>query len=190
FTNGSWSWYVVAQDNGKPANTTTSAQWPFTVNTGGGGGGGGGTIPDAEWTGGGVVQRAAGRIYFEMPANIGRTRWDGYVCSGTAVSDGTGSRSIVLTASHCVYDDANKAFARNVMFIPDQAHTTAAGTDRVCANDPIGCWVPNFGVVDVNWTTRTFPNNVHWDYAFYVVSDTGAHQAGLTAANDALDAAV
>jgi hypothetical protein len=190
FTNGSWTWYVVAQDNGKPANTTTSAQWPFTVDTSGGGGGGGGTIPDAEWTGGGVVQRAAGRIYFEMPANSGRTRWDGYVCSGTAVSDGTGSRSIILTASHCVYDDANKAFARNVMFIPDQAHTTAAGTDRVCSNDPIGCWVPNFGVVDINWTTRTFPNNVHWDYAFYVVNDTGAHQAGINAAADALDAAV
>ena len=50
--------------------------------------------------------------------------------------------------------------------------------------------MPNFGVVDVNWTTRTFPDNVHWDYAFYVVPDTGAHQSGLTTAADVLDAAV
>jgi hypothetical protein len=123
-----------------------------------------------------------------MPSNVRRTRWAGYVCSGTAVTDGTAGRSIIITASHCVYDDANKAFARNVMFMPDQADTTGAGTDRDCSNDPLGCWVPNFGVVDVNWTTRTFPDNVAWDYAFYVVNDTGAHQGA--AAPSALDAAV
>ena len=45
-----------------------------------------------------------------------------------------------------------------------------------------------FGVVDVNWTTGTFPNNKAWDYAYYVVSDTGAHSG--TTAPAALDAAV
>ena len=54
----------------------------------------------------------------------------------------------------------------------------------------MGCWVPSFGVVDVNWTTRTFPDNVHWDYAFYVINDSGAHQAGLTTVSDALDMVV
>ena len=194
FTDGAWTWWAVAKDGGKPANSKTSSTVNFTVDTSGGGGGGGGgedTIPDAEWTGGGVVQRAAGRIYFEMPANPRLNKWNGYVCSGTTVSDGTNNRSIILTAAHCVYDDANHAFARNVMFIPDQANTTAAGTDRTCSNDPIGCWVPNFGVVDTNWTTNTFPDNVHWDYAFYVVNDSGAHQAGIAGgASDALDAAV
>ena len=191
-TNGAWSWYLVANDNAKPSSSTTSPTVNFTVNTsgGGGGGGGGGTIANAQWTGQGVVQRAAGRIYFEMPSNAQRTRWSGYVCSGTVTSDGTTGRSIIITASHCVYDDSNKAFARNVMFIPDQAETTGTGTDLNCSNDPIGCWVPQFGVVDVNWTTRTFPNNVHWDYAFYVVADAGAHKAGLSAASDVLDAAV
>ncbi|HUQ10356.1 MAG TPA: Ig-like domain-containing protein, partial [Steroidobacteraceae bacterium] len=190
FTNGAWSWYVVAKDGAKPGNTTTSAVAAFTVSTGGGGGGGGGSVPNAEWTGGGVVQDAAGRIYFEMPSNAQRTRWAGYVCSGTVTNDGTPGRSIIITASHCVYDDANKAFARNVLFIPDQAETSGTGTDTNCANDPIGCWAPAFGVVDVNWTTRTFPNNVAWDYAFYVVNDTGAHSAGLSAASNTLDAAV
>ena len=191
FTNGSWSWWLVAKDNAKPSTSTTSPTVNFTVNTsGGGGGGGGGTVPNAQWTGQGVVQDAAGRIYFEMPDTAQRTRWSGYVCSGTVTNDGTPGRSIIITASHCIYDDANKAFARNVLFIPDQAETTGTGTDLNCTNDPIGCWAPNFGVVDVNWTTRTFPDNVHWDYAFYVVNDTGAHSAGLSAASDTLDAAV
>lgn len=188
FTNGAWSWYVVAKDNAKPSRSTTSPTVSFTVDTGGGGGGG--TVPNAPWTGQGVVQDAAGRIYFEMPSNAQRTQWTGFVCSGTAVNDGTSGRSLILTASHCVYDDANKAFSRNVLFIPDQAETSGTGTDLNCTNDPIGCWAPEFGVVDVNWTTRTFPNNVHWDYAFYVVNDTGAHSPGLTAASDTLDAAV
>ena len=185
FTDGAWSWRVTAKDKASGGgNTTTSPTLAFTVDTsGGGGGGGGGTgvVTSAPWTGGGTVQNAAGRLYFEMPANPKQTRWQGYVCSGTTVTDGTDGRSIILTAAHCVYDDANKAFARNVLFIPDQADTTAAGTDRDCSNDKYGCWSPSFGVVDVNWTTRTFPANTAWDYAYYVVPDTGAHTAGLTA---------
>jgi hypothetical protein len=147
-------------------------------------------VPNSEWTGDGVVQEAAGRIYFEMPSNAKRTRWAGYVCSGTVVSDATSGRSVILTAAHCVYDDANKAFARNVLFIPNQADTQGTGTDLNCANDPLGCWVPSFGVVDNNWTTSTFPNNIPWDYAFYVVGDAGAHQSGYGTVADALDAAV
>jgi hypothetical protein len=189
FTNGAWSWYVVAKDNAKPANTTTSPTLAFTVDTGGGGGGGD-TIVNSPWTGGGVVQQAVGRIYFEMPSNSRLTRWAGYVCSGTVSNDATTGRSIIITAAHCVYDDAYKAFARNVLFIPNQDGTTGTGTDLNCANDPIGCWSPDFGVVDVNWTTRTFPDNVAWDYAYYVVNDSGAHSNGIAPAPSALDAAV
>jgi hypothetical protein len=196
FSDGSWSWRVEARDNGKGGgNRATSPTVNFTVNTGGGGGGGGGggssdTVTNAVWNLGGNVQEAAGRIYFEMPGNAKRRGpWAGYVCSGTAVADGTTGRSLVLTAAHCVYDDTNKAYARNVLFIPDQAHTTASGTDTNCNNDPLGCWVPTIGVVDVNWTTRTFPNNINWDYAFYVVEDSGAH-VGPATGSSALDSAV
>ncbi len=190
-SDGAWSWSVVAKDAAKGGgNTTTSATLPFTVAIGTGGGGGSGTVPNSEWTSDGVVQEAAGRIYFEMPDNAMRTRWAGYVCSGTVVTDSTSGRSLILTAAHCVYDDANKAFARNVLFIPNQADTTGTATDRNCANDPKGCWVPSIGVVDTNWTTRTFPDNVAWDYAFYAVPDSGAHQSGYGAAVDTLDAAV
>ena len=187
FTDGQWSWQVVARDTTRSGNTATSAAVPFTVATTTGGAGGG-TVTNAAWTGGGLVQTAAGRIYFEMPGNAQQTTWYGYVCSGTVATDGTSGRSVILTAAHCVYDDANKAFARNVMFIPDQAHTSGTRTDRDCSNDPMGCWVASFGVVDRNWTLRTFPDNIAWDYAFYVVADTGAHQGGA-AYPSALDAA-
>jgi hypothetical protein len=123
-----------------------------------------------------------------MPGNARRTRWVGYVCSGTVVADGMSDRSIVLTAAHCVYDDANKAFARNVLFIPNQDETRGTGTDLDCSNDPLGCWVPSFGAVDDEYTTRTFPDNDAWVYAYYVVNDSGAHQ-GAPASSDALDVA-
>ena len=142
------------------------------------GGGGGTVIKNSAWTAGGAVQNAAGRILFQMGADF-------FVCSGTAATDSVTGRSIIITAGHCTYDDTGKAFATNVLFIPNQDGTTGSGTDFDCNNDPLGCWAPNFGVVDVNWTTRTFPDNIPWDYAYYVVSDTGAHSGA--GANGALD---
>ncbi|MEJ2258053.1 MAG: hypothetical protein P8X98_13855, partial [Woeseiaceae bacterium] len=109
--------------------------------------------------------------------------------SGTVATDGTTGRSVIITAAHCAYDDANKAFARNVLFIPNQDGTTGSGTDTNCGNDPIGCWTPAFAVVDRNWTTSTFPDNIPWDYAYYVVNDSGAH-SGAAAADDSLKTAV
>lgn len=199
---GPWSWQVVAKDTAsRGGNSTTSPSNTFTVdsgNSGSGGGSGSGStgstdvIADAQWSAsyGGAVQYTAGRLYFEMPRNSKWTGpWVGYVCSGTVVTDGTSGRSIIQTASHCVYDDANKAFARNVMFIPDQEGTTASGTDLNCNNDPLGCWVPSFGVVDKNWAIRTFPDNIAWDYAYYVVADSGAH-LGNDQVSGTLDSAV
>ena len=62
----------------------------------------------------------AGRIYFEMPSDT-PGYWADYVCSGTVATDPEDNeRSIVVTAAHCVFDDVNKAFARNVIFIPNQ----------------------------------------------------------------------
>jgi len=191
FTDGEWSWYVVAKNNGKRGGlTATSPTVSFTVQTGTGGGGGGGTedvVTNAEWTAEGDVQTAAGRIYFEMPTN--GPNWGGYVCSGTVVTDGVSGRSVILTAAHCVYDDVNKVFARNVLFIPDQDGTTGTGTDRNCGNDPLGCWAPRFGVVDADWATRTFPANIPWDYGYYVVDDSVGFTQGIAEASSVLDVA-
>jgi hypothetical protein len=192
FTDGNWSWHIEARDTAKRGgNAAAPVSATFSVDTGGSGGGGNGdAITNSEWPGGGDVQRAAGRLFFEMPNNSKRKGpWTGYVCSGTVINDAGSSRSVILTAAHCVYDDANKAFARNVLFIPDQTNTSGSGTDRNCGNDPIGCWVASFGVVDLNWTTSVFPNNIPWDYAYYVVADSGAHQQGqIVTSSDTLDA--
>ncbi len=188
FTDGSWSWYVVAKDNGrKGGNTTQSEPVAFAVETGNGGGGGG-VVTNAPWTAGGAVQTAAGRVYFQMPSSSSLSLWADYVCSGTAVKDGRSDASVILTAAHCVYDDQYKAFARNVLFIPNQAGTSGAGSDRNCENDPLGCWAPSHGVVDSDWATRTWPNNIPWDYGYYVVPATGAH-SGTVVSSDSLEVA-
>ena len=194
FSDGNWRWWVVAKDkSGKGGNTGTSDKVAFLVDISdgdtGGNNGSGDTIINAVWDQGGTVQAAAGRIYFEMPKNNRLRRWAGYVCSGTVVTDEVTERSVILTAAHCVYDDVNKAFARNVLFIPNQAGTTGSGTDLNCNNDPIGCWTPAYGVVDTQWAQGKFPNNKTWDYAFYVVSDSDSH-SGTGASSNILDNAV
>jgi hypothetical protein len=181
----SGTWYVVAKDNAKKGgNTATSATRSFTVESGVGGGGDP-TVTNAPWTAGGAVQTAAGRVYFEMPAY--GPFWSGYVCSGTVATDGVSGRSIIITAAHCVYDDANKVFARNVLFIPNQAGTSGSGTDTNCNNDPLGCWAPSHGVVHDGWASRSWPNNIPWDYAYYVVPDSGAHAGSGGGSNLVLD---
>jgi hypothetical protein len=199
-----WAWWIEAKDRAKKGgNRTISAAFSFDVNTGAPveppteppvEPPSEGIIQNAQWTAGGAVQTAAGRIYFEMPGNSKRKGpWSGYVCSGTVVNDSdttetSNGRAIIITAAHCAYDDVNKAFARNVLFIPNQAATSGTRTDSDCSNDIMGCWAPHFAVVDTDWSNRTFPNNIPWDYAYYVVNDndSNAHQgpgiAGLQAA--------
>ncbi len=190
FTNGDWGWHVEARDTAKRGgNSESSATVMFSVDTGEGVEPPSGVITNAAWVSGGPVQTATGRVYFEMPADKRwRRSWNGYVCSGTVMTESDPGISIIITAAHCVYDDAYKAFARNVLFIPDQDGTTGGGTDLNCDNDPMGCWEPAFGVVDVNWTTRTFPDNVAWDYAYYVVNSTGSHK-GKLGTSEVLDVA-
>lgn len=195
FTNGLWAWRVEATDGIKgKGNTTVSSDWGFNVDTSGEPPppSGGDVVTNAHWTGDDPVRWSVGRIYFEMPTNARLRRWAAYVCSGTVATDDTTGRSVIITAAHCAYDDANKAFARNILFIPNQDATTGSGTDINCGNDPIGCWTPSFAVVDTNWTTSTFPDNIPWDYSYYVVNDSGAHSGAggdpsLESAADALD---
>jgi hypothetical protein len=110
-----------------------------------------------------------------MPTNSKKTRWAGYVCSGTVVEDtASDGRSLILTAAHCIYEDGYKSFARNVLFIPDQ-DASGTRTDTNCDNDRLGCWAPSGAVVDIDYTTRQFPDNHAWDMGFYIVPATGAH---------------
>lgn len=150
-------------------------------------------ISNQEWKLGGSVQSAAGRLYFYMPTSTSKlndvSTWSGYVCSGTVVADSRTDQSLILTAAHCVYDDVNKVFAQRVMFIPNQA-ASGTLTDRYCFNDILGCWVPSHGVVDSDWTIRTFPANAAWDYGFYVVKNANSHLGNGGDSNLVLDVAV
>lgn len=143
-------------------------------------GGGASIIASAAWTKGGTVQLAAGRLYFTMGGV-------GYVCSGSTVTDGSDSISVILTAAHCVYDDAAKAFAANVLFIPDLS-SSGTKTFSACSTAYLhGCWVPSYGVVSHGWAGAKWPNNIPYDYAFYVVQNHGGHLVGSVPDDDPLD---
>lgn len=186
--NGDWNWWVSGKDGSRKGGVSYSSE-PLVVDVNvpetppPSSSCGGTVIGEAEWTCEGEVQTAAGRLLYQMGSSY-------YVCSGTVVNDGAFDRTVILTAAHCVYDDASKAFATNVMFIPDQDGTTGNGTDFDCSNDPLGCWAVSFGVVDPNWASREWPNNIDWDYAYYVVENVGSHSpaSGSSAGPDtALD---
>ena len=180
FTNGEWSWRVVAKDGAKRGgNTGTSTSETFTVEAET-------VVDEAAWPetrSMADVQQASGRILFVMEGSY-------YVCSGTVISDSATGRSLILTAAHCIYDDVNKIFATNVLFIPNQDQTTANSSDTDCTNDPIGCWTPKLAVVDAKWTTGTIPDNLDWDHGYYIVDDENSHSTGLNYVSDILDVAV
>jgi V8-like Glu-specific endopeptidase len=115
----------------------------------GGGGGGGGTVTGATWTGGGNVVKTTGKVYFSMGGS-------NYVCSGSAIA---GTVNLVLSAGHCVWDDAD-GFATNWMFWP--------GYDN--GLKPYGTWTATSLFTTSGWhatSDRDFPN----DAGIAVVSD-------------------
>lgn len=191
FSTGQWRWKVVAKDwASQGGNTAESDEVSFNVHAGGGTGGCDSETDNSDWTDEShPIQNATGRIYFEMPNNRKWKKWIGYVCSGTVVTDDEKmDRSVILTAAHCVYDDVNKAFARNVWFIPDQDGTTGGETDDICTNDPLGNWESSFGVVDESMANNVFPDNIPYDYGFYVVkNDEGYCGPGLDSSVTVLD---
>lgn len=137
----------------------------------------------SNWTFGGMVQTAIGQIFFCVEDKEKEQKC--YRCSGTSVTDYTDGRSIILTAAHCVYDEVVKKFTKFGIFVPNQDDGGYDQTDVDCNNDKYGCWALAFGVVDQVWARDA---DLHYDYAFYVVNDIGAHQ-GISE-SDALDQAI
>lgn len=77
-------------------------------------GGGGKTqigVTGSSWTKGGLPLTATGKVFFTMGGTD-------YVCSGAVVNDSKTDRSIVLTAGHCVFDNAYQIFADNFIYYP------------------------------------------------------------------------
>jgi V8-like Glu-specific endopeptidase len=104
----------------------------------------------------------------------------GYTCSASVADDGSpGGNSIVLTAGHCVYDEAKTdgtGWATNWLFIPDfdampnQGFTSSIETCR-SASTKYGCWTAISLVAHAKFTTAggfTSTATRH-DFAFAMV---------------------
>lgn len=88
-----------------------------------------------------------------------------------------------------MYDDYSGAFATNVMFIPDQV-ASGTHTDLNCSNDLYGCWIPTQAAVDPKWASVLWPDNLAYDYGFYLVPNSGRHVQGLRPSSDSLEQAI
>jgi len=132
------------------------------------------TVLGASWTGGGLVAKTTGKVLFAMGSSY-------YVCSASVVDDdNTAGRSLILTAGHCVVDEANGAFATNWMFIPDydSAPATLTTNGSFCADTRYGCWVADYLVASEAFASAGAFNEqaILHDYAFAVVSEGGTSQ--------------
>jgi hypothetical protein len=133
-------------------------------------GGGGSTGTGASWTQGGPVVQRTGKVLFTMDGG-------NWVCSAAAVTDSRSTYSLVITAGHCAYDEANRAFATNWTYVPsfDTAPTFT------CANSTFGCWTTAAGglVVHQGFATAGSFNlqaETH-DFAIAIVGPGGKNGA-------------
>ncbi|MFZ1410185.1 MAG: hypothetical protein WAS07_01850 [Micropruina sp.] len=124
----------------------------------------------ADWTGGGVVQENTGKVLFAMGTSY-------YVCSASVVVDTSSTTSTIATAAHCVYDEANEAFATNWMFIPDYDSNPVSLTTSgsFCAETVYGCWSARALTVASGFATAGGFNDqaILHDYAFATVASGG-----------------
>ena len=135
--------------------STTGKQWPNGV---------------------GTIYKATGRVLFTM--NGGN-----WICSGSVVNDALSTASIVLSAGHCAFDQANHAFVTNWIFIPEfDSHPSLWD----CTTTAYGCWVADSLNVSAGFANQSGFNTTaaQYDWSFAVV-----HGGGFTGAAQ-LDATV
>ena len=135
--------------------STTGKQWPNGV---------------------GTIYKATGRVLFTM--NGGN-----WICSGSVVNDALSTASIVLSAGHCAFDQANHAFVTNWIFIPEfDSHPSLWN----CTTTAYGCWVADSLNVSAGFANQSGFNTTaaQYDWSFAVV-----HGGGFTGAAQ-LDATV
>ena len=125
---------------------------------------GGGTVTGASWTSGGPVVQKTGKVLFTMAGG-------NYVCSAANLTDSRTGYSLVMTAGHCAYDEAARAFATNWTYVPsfDTAPTFT------CANSQFGCWTARALVVHQGYASAGSFNTqatIH-DFAVAVVGPGG-----------------
>ncbi len=129
-----------------------------------------GTVTGASWDGGGAVLGTTGKVLFSMGGNY-------YVCSASVITDAVTTRSIVLTAGHCVYDETNDVFAQNWVFVPawDTKPVSLDGAGLFCTSTAYGCWTATSLVASNVFASEpgfTVTATQH-DYAFAVMGSGG-----------------
>ena len=123
-------------------------------------------VTGAQWPDGkGLVYRATGKVLFQMAGGY-------WICSGSVATETRTDRSIVLTAAHCAYDQAAKAFATNWLFIPEY-DTSPNLWD--CTQTARGCWTAAALVVSAGFANRGGfdTTSAQSDWAFAVVGNGG-----------------
>lgn len=99
-----------------------------------------------EWTGGGAVQKTAGRVFFTYQGRKAS-------CSGNAVT--SANKSVVMTAGHCVKLDG--AFHADWVFVPGYRDGAT----------PYGTWVAKTTMATPQWTAS---EDLNYDIGAAVVN--------------------
>ena len=128
--------------------------------------GGGGTttaVTGSNWTKGGKPLNSTGKVFFTM----GGTN---YVCSGALANENVSGRSVVLTAGHCVWDNATSSWATNFIFIPAYDSNPVNN----CSTTPGRCLVASALTASSGFTTQTsFTTQATLnDWGFAVVTES------------------
>jgi hypothetical protein len=120
----------------------------------------------------GKVFHATGRVLFTM----GTTN---YICSASVATDARADISIVLTAGHCAYDQARRAFATNWIYIPEFDYMNSYD----CAVAIHGCWTANRLVVHSGFANESGFTAVatRYDWAFAVINGNNGGSTELDA---------
>ena len=130
---------------------------------------GGGTVTGASWTQGGPVLARTGKVLFSMSGGD-------WVCSATVITDARSGFSSIITAAHCVYDEAADVFATNWLFVP--AFDT--NPTFTCSSTAYGCWTARALVVHKGWADEESLTTKATQHDFGVAVVAGGGKTGTT----------
>lgn len=136
---------------------------------GGSGGGSTTTSGTTNWNSSNQNQLVAlitGKVFFTMGGQ-------NYVCSGSLVDDVDSNIAVVITAAHCLWDDATRSFATNWVFYPN--YDKDAGISNRKSYSASHLFAPKAFTDQVSFNTTAILN----DFAFAVLPTTDLNLPGL-----------
>ena len=136
---------------------------------GGSGGGSTTTSGTTYWNSSNQTQSVAlitGKVFFTMGGQ-------NYVCSGSLVDDGNLAIAVVITAAHCLWDNATSSFATNWVFYPN--YDKDAGISNRKSYSASHLFAPKAFTDQVSFNTTAILN----DFAFAVLPTTDLNLLGL-----------